>query len=156
MKRARTRNNIESPTHIQIEREIKPARTIPMRNASENHISGSWVSCSCMRLGLEGIAACIVVFHHSIELKGLDTILLGTNCYRKGTNKLYGPRKPILVRSTTGARQCQLIQLQIVWGIDSLTSNFICDNIHNIANLTVTEVLRDRNIPVRSTVLHLE
>ena len=43
MKRARTRNNIESPAHIQIERETKLARTIPARNASENHISGSWV-----------------------------------------------------------------------------------------------------------------
>src|SRR5687768_479955 len=83
MKRARTRNNIESPTHIQIEREIKLARTIPMRNASENHISGSWVSCSCMRLGLEGIAACIVVFHHSIELKGLDTICWGLTVIAK-------------------------------------------------------------------------
>lgn len=49
MKRARTRNNIESPAHIQIEREIKLARTIPARNASENHISGSWANWSCNR-----------------------------------------------------------------------------------------------------------
>ena len=69
MNRARTKNNIESPVHIQIERETKLARTIPARNASENHISGSWVNCSCMRLDVEGVAACIDVFHHSIELK---------------------------------------------------------------------------------------
>ena len=71
MKRARTRKNIESPAHIQIEREIKLARTIPARNASENHISGSFVvNCSCMRLDAEELAACIDVFHHSIELMG--------------------------------------------------------------------------------------
>ena len=71
MKRARRRNNSESPAHIQIEREIKLAKTMPARKASENHISGSCVvNCSCMRLDVDELAACIVVFHHSIELKG--------------------------------------------------------------------------------------
>src|SRR5687768_16174092 len=47
MQRASIRNNTESTAHVQIERETKLARTIPPRKASENHISGSWVSCSC-------------------------------------------------------------------------------------------------------------
>jgi hypothetical protein len=52
-------------------REIRLASTIPARNASENHISGSRVvSCSCMRLDMGELAACIVVFHDSIELNG--------------------------------------------------------------------------------------
>ena len=71
MKRARTKNNIESPVHIQIEREAKLARTIPARNASENHISGSCVvSRSWIGLDVGGFAACIDGFHDSIELDG--------------------------------------------------------------------------------------
>src|SRR4026208_1594033 len=54
--------------HTKIWRDTRLARTIPARKASENHTSGSRVvSCSCMRLRGGVSAACIDVFHHSIE-----------------------------------------------------------------------------------------
>ena len=56
-------------------RESRLAKTIPARKASENHTKGSRVvSCSCIRLGGEVFATCIVIFHHSIELNGQDKI----------------------------------------------------------------------------------
>jgi hypothetical protein len=60
-----------SAIQTKIWKERRLAKTIPAKKASENHTSGSRVvSCSCKRLIVEGFAACIGVFHHSIELIG--------------------------------------------------------------------------------------
>jgi len=60
-----------SATHTQMDKETRLARTIPARNASENHISGRCVvnwSCNC-DADVGGLAACIGAFHDSINFR---------------------------------------------------------------------------------------
>ena len=62
---------ITSAAQTNICREIRLARTIPARNAMENHTNGSFVdNPPWIRIIVEGFSVCIVDFHDSIELNG--------------------------------------------------------------------------------------